>query len=79
MDEFSTPSRKRATPQEGNLEEKFWEIVRAGFAYKRKKLAGNLKTLKFLEKSTLESIGNKRAEDLSLNDWIKLAEISTKS
>ena len=72
------------TVQDKNLnsrafEKKFWEIVKTGFAHKRKKLSGNLKTLKFLEKSTLESLGNKRAEDLTLSDWVKLAKISTKS
>ncbi|MDO8659233.1 MAG: 16S rRNA (adenine(1518)-N(6)/adenine(1519)-N(6))-dimethyltransferase RsmA [Candidatus Parcubacteria bacterium] len=82
---ISTPSRKRATPQEGNnnFEERFWEIVKAGFAHKRKKLSGNLKSLKdySLGKTSgvEEKLGNKRAEDLALSDWIKLAQISTKN
>lgn len=55
-------------------EEKFWEIVRAGFAHKRKKLSGNLKTVKtHINKDFLETLGNKRAEDLSLSDWINLS------
>lgn len=77
-------SRKLFTPtvQSSTLhsfEERFWEIVKTGFAHKRKKLSGNLKSLNFLEKNDLENLKNKRAEDLSLEDWIKLAEISTKS
>lgn len=51
----------------------FWEIVRAGFAHKRKKLSSNLKNL--LKKETLASLENKRAEELSLLDWINLAKM----
>ena len=69
---LSTPSRQRATPQEGNFEEKFWEIVKAGFAHKRKKLSSNLKNI--CQRASLTSLGNKRAEDLSLKDWIELAK-----
>ena len=60
------------------FEEKFWEIVKAGFAHKRKKLSSNLKT--FLKNSedggisSVESLGNRRAEDLSLPDWILLSK-----
>ena len=57
------------------LEEKFWEIVKAGFAHKRKKLSGNLKPL--LKEGSLASFlgfGDKRAEDLTLTDWILLAK-----
>lgn len=50
-------------------EEKFWEIVKAGFAHKRKKLSSNLKTL--CQRDTLTSLENKRAEDLTLLDWIE--------
>lgn len=53
------------------FEEKFWEIVKAGFAHKRKKLSGNLKDV--CQRCPLTSFGNKRAEDLTLADWIKLA------
>ncbi len=49
----------------------FWQIVKAGFAHKRKKLSGNLKSL--CQGSTLTSLGDKRAEDLTLTDWISLA------
>jgi 16S rRNA (adenine1518-N6/adenine1519-N6)-dimethyltransferase len=55
-------------------EEKFWEIVKAGFAHKRKKLSSNLKNLSYCQKDTLAGLGNKRAEDLSLSDWILLAK-----
>ncbi len=70
VDEFSTPSRKQATPQEGNFEAKFWEIVKAGFAHKRKKLSGNLKGL--CQGASLTPFADKRAEDLTLADWIAL-------
>ena len=54
-------------------EEKFWEIVKSGFAHKRKKLSGNLKN-SALKEEILQELGNKRAEDLSLLDWILLAK-----
>ena len=66
-----------------NFEEKFWQIVHAGFAHKRKKLSSNLKNLTKISKPTLVSkslfdidmgLGNKRAEDLSLEDWLDLAK-----
>ena len=53
--------------------EGFWEIVRAGFAHKRKKLSSNLKNL--LKKEALASLENKRAEELSLADWINLVKM----
>jgi len=56
-------------------EDKFWEIVKKGFAHKRKKLSSNLKTLKNESSIPLENLGNKRAEDLSLKDWIVLVKI----
>ncbi|OGI71059.1 ribosomal RNA small subunit methyltransferase A [Candidatus Nomurabacteria bacterium RIFCSPHIGHO2_02_FULL_35_13] len=57
-------------------EEKFWEIVRAGFAHKRKKLSSNLKTfLKYGGIASVEWLGNKRAEELTLFDWIKLVKM----
>lgn len=69
-------SGRRTPPQQGgeNLEEKFWEIVKAGFAHKRKKLSGNLKNLsKNGSLASVSDMGNKRAEDLTLADWISLA------
>ncbi len=60
------------------FEEKFWEIVKTGFAHKRKKLSGNLKSLKNYEVLTkndfMQTLGNKRAEDLTLEDWISLTK-----
>jgi 16S rRNA (adenine1518-N6/adenine1519-N6)-dimethyltransferase len=55
-------------------EDKFWEIVKKGFAHKRKKLSGNLKNIILNQKISLADLGNKRAEDLSLADWILLAK-----
>lgn len=61
----------------GVNEEKFFEIVRAGFAHKRKKLQSNLKNLLSPYQGEplvwLEEIGNKRAEDLSPKNWFELA------
>src|SRR3989344_2579792 len=53
--------------------EKFFAIVRAGFAHKRKKLGGYLKNLKEkLNQKVFEKIKNKRAEELALKDWQSL-------
>jgi len=54
--------------------EKFWEIVKNGFAHKRKKLSSNLKGIISPEKLSSANLGNKRAEDLTLSDWINLAK-----
>jgi 16S rRNA (adenine1518-N6/adenine1519-N6)-dimethyltransferase len=59
--------------ESGVSEEKFWEIVKLGFAHKRKKLSGNLKSVNFNEKLTFESLKDKRAEDLALHDWVSLS------
>ena len=62
----------RKTFIENNInEEKFWEIIHKGFAHKRKKLSGNLKNI---IKNDSEDIKNKRAENLSLLDWINIAK-----
>jgi len=53
-------------------EDKFWELVRAGFAHKRKKLSSNLKSCTRLPCAI--ELGNKRAEELTLADWINLAK-----
>ncbi len=55
-------------------EAKFWEIVKMGFAHKRKKLSSNLRSAPVSQGQSLRSLGNKRAEDLSLSDWISLTE-----
>lgn len=56
------------------FEEKFWEIVRNGFAHKRKKLSSNLKGVVSPEKLSSADLGNKRAEDLALLDWLNLTK-----
>ena len=53
-------------------EDRFWEIVKKGFAHKRKKLSGNLKNIISSEKLSETGIKDKRAEDLSLKDWLDL-------
>jgi 16S rRNA (adenine1518-N6/adenine1519-N6)-dimethyltransferase len=53
-------------------EDAFWKIVKAGFAHKRKKLAGNLRGIS--PENALAEFGNKRAEDLNLKDWIALVK-----
>ncbi|MEJ0001698.1 MAG: 16S rRNA (adenine(1518)-N(6)/adenine(1519)-N(6))-dimethyltransferase RsmA [bacterium] len=65
-----TPARAGVPMQVG--EEKFWRIVHAGFAHKRKKLAGNLKNLFSHKKELLEDLGNARAEEFSLSQWLEL-------
>src|SRR3989344_1418293 len=52
-------------------EEKFWQIIKKGFAHKRKKLSGNLKNA--VPAAILAKYSEKRAEDLTLDDWIFLA------
>lgn len=86
---FTSP---QSSPYKGESEkineEDFWEILRAGFAHKRKKLSSNLKTLLKHQKITsyggnasvtasvtsIPVLGNKRAEELSLTDWINLSK-----
>jgi 16S rRNA (adenine1518-N6/adenine1519-N6)-dimethyltransferase len=61
---------KKFFEQKDVNEEKFWEIVKKGFAHKRKRLGGNLKGVIEVP----ENLKNKRAEDLSLTDWLTLAK-----
>jgi len=56
-------------------EERFWEIVKAGFAHKRKKLSNNLS--KICQSKALADFANKRAENLSLTDWVLLTKSLT--
>jgi 16S rRNA (adenine1518-N6/adenine1519-N6)-dimethyltransferase len=56
-------------------EQEFFDVVRTGFAHKRKVLAGNLKELIPTIKTIFEkiSLGEKvRAEDIKLDDWKKI-------
>lgn len=55
-----------------SLEKRFFELVKKGFAHKRKLLAKNLE----IDKNVLLELGIKekaRAEDLKLEDWLKIA------
>ncbi len=57
-------------------ESRFFEVVKAGFAAKRKKLAGNLRAVMKNPDDALASCGivpNARAEDLTLAEWQTLA------
>lgn len=73
-------SKKNFSGGENNAsvsEEKFFEIVRAGFAHKRKMLAPNLaqicKKEKILAALTAAGVSEKvRAEDLTLEQWLKI-------
>ena len=55
-------------------EKKFFEIVRTGFAHKRKTISSNLKI--FISKEKLAVIGiheKERAEKLSLKQWLEIS------
>lgn len=57
-------------------EEKFFKIVKTGFAHKRKTISNNLKMFK-VSLRTLEECGVKptdRAEDITLKQWLCLAK-----
>ena len=64
---------------ESEAEERwFFEVLRAGFAHKRKQLAKNLEAVAPREqvRSALESLSlpeKVRAEDLLISDWLALA------
>ncbi len=54
-------------------ETRFFEVMKLGFAHKRKKLGGNLKEIKeSLNQAKLEQIKDKRPENLAVSDWIEL-------
>jgi 16S rRNA (adenine1518-N6/adenine1519-N6)-dimethyltransferase len=64
-----------ATP---DAEEQFFKVLRAGFAHKRKQLAGNLE--EFASRSRVEValseagiLPRARAEDITLDQWLSLA------
>lgn len=69
--EIANISRK-TFENKGVEEEKFWEVVKEGFAHKRKLLSSNLRGLISKEKEQDLASNNKRAEELSLDDWIML-------
>ncbi len=79
-DFFSTFSLSRFN-LDREKEKRFFEVLHAGFAHKRKQLFGNLKAV-FDEKILREKMKegnipeNTRAEDLSLDKWRGLSEIS---
>lgn len=61
-----------------DAEEQFFKVLRAGFAHKRKQLAGNLE--EFGSRSRIEEALGKsgilpraRAEDITLDQWLSLA------
>lgn len=75
--DFFSPTRTTLVNYKGspcNLEERFFEVVRVGFAHKRKQLFGNLKAV-FDEKILKEKMNacgiseNARAENLTAEDW----------
>ncbi len=54
-------------------EELFFKVLKTGFAHKRKKLGGNLSSLKnILKKPVFEFLKDKRPENLCVKDWIDL-------
>lgn len=55
-------------------ERRFFELIRAGFAHKRKRLAKNLADAGFEAPSVPEGA---RAEDLPLSAWLSLAKLPT--
>lgn len=57
-------------------EEDFWEILRAGFAQKRKKLGNNLK--KVCQGVPLAKYAHMRAEDLTLENWAEIVQSKNK-
>ncbi len=62
-------SRKHFSTPKG--EERFFTLIHAGFAHKRKKLGGNLREVGY---STPEKFASLRAEDLSLESWLSLSD-----
>lgn len=61
-------------------EEVFFQVMKAGFAHKRKTLAGNLKNILepelVIEALSSCAIAEKsRAEDLGISDWLSLSKI----
>lgn len=62
--------------------DKLFKIARAGFSSKRKKLVSNLSNVLKIKKADMRSIfkelnlnENARAQELSINDWVRLVEM----
>lgn len=84
---FTTSQTLSSRPESGHsplaggeeFEKRFWQIIHVGFAHKRKKLSNNLKH--YIGKTygvnaeLLKTFGDKRAEDLSLTDWLNIAKM----
>jgi 16S rRNA (adenine1518-N6/adenine1519-N6)-dimethyltransferase len=71
-------SRKNFTSKKEEMQ--FFNIIKAGFAHKRKTLSGNLKNIlepelvaTSLEKTNIQP--SVRAEDLGISDWLNLADV----
>jgi 16S rRNA (adenine1518-N6/adenine1519-N6)-dimethyltransferase len=65
----------------GDKEKQFFRVVKAGFSAKRKKLRSSLSGGLGIDKDAVEVLlaavsisPDKRAEDLSLDEWVKLSE-----
>jgi 16S rRNA A1518/A1519 N6-dimethyltransferase RsmA/KsgA/DIM1 with predicted DNA glycosylase/AP lyase activity len=55
------------------IEQKFFEVVKTGFAHKRKTLSSNLKQI--ISKEKLSGLGikeNERAENLTVEEWLEI-------
>lgn len=71
---------QRAQPMVSKLDEKaFWRVARAGFRAKRKKLRSSISAGLAISKPAAEELlkysnidPNSRAEDLSIEDWLRL-------
>ena len=65
---------KKVFVDAGVNEKNFFEVVRAGFAHKRKILSSNLKNIVAPEKFADCNIDQKsRAENLTIGNWVCLA------
>ena len=74
--------RMRDEPLISRADEKmFWRVARAGFSAKRKKLRSSIAAGLAIDKAAAEALltsadidPNSRAEDLSIDDWLRLAQ-----
>jgi 16S rRNA (adenine1518-N6/adenine1519-N6)-dimethyltransferase len=61
------------TQRSQKVEDRFFEVMKLGFAHKRKKLGGNLKEIQTeLNQEKFEKIKDDRAENLKVEDWVEL-------